>query len=234
MKLKTIIRPLLGVAMILAISFGGAMSTQAASFTANFEYNDGTGNSTTTIVEEGTLIPSAPEPNREGYTFVGWASGFDGDTPILWNFDTDVMPANNITLWAAYELNTYEVTFNPENGTPMEQWGVYQVQYGGLLPYITPTPTKEGYNFVGWASAFDGDTPILWDFSNDVMPANNMTLWAAYELIDNPVAPVDGTTTNSTGNNSVLPNTGQEQIIPLLGGLVSVGLATLLLKKKIK
>ena len=149
------------------------------SYIANFEYNDETGNATTTEVAEGALIPEAPQPSRPGYTFIGWAKAFNSDgSPVLWDFSKDIMPGNNITLWAAYQksyIANFEYNDETGNATTTE------VAEGALIPEA-PQPSRPGYTFIGWAKAFNSDgSPVLWDFSKDIMPGNNITLWAAYQ-----------------------------------------------------
>src|SRR5690606_14355369 len=56
-------------------------------------------------VDYGQTISAPDEPEREGYAFAGWYKE-DGLTEA-WNFDTDTIPANNITLYAKWEANTY-------------------------------------------------------------------------------------------------------------------------------
>ncbi|WP_180716747.1 InlB B-repeat-containing protein, partial [Listeria monocytogenes] len=48
----------------------------------------------------------------------------------------------------------------------------------GTLLQEPPTPVKEGYTFNGWYDAKTGGTK--WDFTNNQMPANDITLYAQF------------------------------------------------------
>ncbi|EAC3748266.1 LPXTG cell wall anchor domain-containing protein [Listeria monocytogenes] len=46
------------------------------------------------------LVPEPTEPTKEGYTFMGWFDAKTGGTQ--WDFATDKMPANDVTLYARF------------------------------------------------------------------------------------------------------------------------------------
>ena len=104
----------------------------------------------------GTEITAPDNPTREGYTFIGW----DRDIP-------EIMPAENITVTAQWEINRYTITFDTAGGSeiaPITQ------DYGTNI--TSPAdPTREGYTFIGW----DRDIP-------EIMPAENITVTAQWEI----------------------------------------------------
>ena len=110
-----------------------------AMFTVNFDANGGTP-VTSQSVEEGTVI-TAPRTTREGYTFLSW--GYDFSTPVT----------QNLSLTATWQANTYEISFDPKGGTV--DTTTQEVTYDGS--YTLPTPTREGYNFLGW---YNGNTKV--------------------------------------------------------------------------
>lgn len=61
--------------------------------------------------------------------------------------DTVVTKSSNHTLHAIWEPNSYTVTFDPEGGSvdTVSKQVRYNSTYGDL-----PTPTREGYRFLGW------------------------------------------------------------------------------------
>ena len=78
--------------------------------------------------------------------------------PNKWDFVTEKMPANAITLYAKWEANEYSVDFNTNGGT-----GTMPAQafvYDTAQTLTTNTFTKEGYTFTGWSSTADGQVRI--------------------------------------------------------------------------
>jgi uncharacterized repeat protein (TIGR02543 family)/LPXTG-motif cell wall-anchored protein len=120
------------------------------------------------------LLNEPTMPVKTGYTFDGWYDQATGGTK--WNFATDKMPAENITLYARYRANQYTVTFEDEGmNTTMT------VGFDGLIPRPIYTPIKPGYSFTGWK---DTSSNKLWDFATDKMPATDVTLVAQFEALD--------------------------------------------------
>ena len=112
----------------------------------------------------GTAIVSPAAPTREGYTFIGW----DRDIP-------EIMPAENMTVTAQWEINRYAITFDTAGGSeiaPITQ------DYGTAI--VAPAdPTRDGYTFIGW------DTEIP-----ETMPAENMTLKARWKDTEKPTGEI--------------------------------------------
>lgn len=125
-------------------------------------------------------------PQRTGYTFVGWYTDKDGSSQIYnnkgkctndgtywkngnWHY------AGNATVYAHWKANTYTVKYDPNGGT-------------GTMPTDTATYdsnyttrengfTRDGYKFVGWNEKHDGTgtdwtarigKPWKWAYTNDV------------------------------------------------------------------
>ncbi|MBR5148501.1 MAG: leucine-rich repeat protein [Bacteroidaceae bacterium] len=97
------------------------------------------------------VAPKAPE--REGYTFSGW-----GKVP-------ETMPAENVTYYGSYTINSYTLTYMVDG----EIYATEQVVYGST-PTAMPTPTKEGYTFSGWS-----EVP-------EMMPASNVTVTGSFSI----------------------------------------------------
>ena len=104
----------------------------------------------------GTAITAPADPTREGYTFIGW----DREIPAI-------MPAENVTVTAQWEINRYTVTFDTNGGSeiaPITQ------DYGTQIT-APADPTREGYTFIGWDKAIPA-----------TMPAENVTVTAQWQL----------------------------------------------------
>nr|WP_311775637.1 InlB B-repeat-containing protein [Listeria innocua] len=55
---------------------------------------------TTELVEAGELVTKPQDPNKDGYAFIGWYDAETGGNK--WDFSTDTMPANDMTLYARF------------------------------------------------------------------------------------------------------------------------------------
>ncbi|EKM9528590.1 InlB B-repeat-containing protein [Listeria monocytogenes] len=151
--------------------------------------NDGT--TTTQTVDYQEALTEPTEPTKDGYTFEGWYDAQTGGTK--WNFATNKMPANNITLYARYSVKSYTATFDKEGTTTTQT-----ANYDSLLTEPA-APTKDGYTFDGWYDAETGGTK--WNFATNKMPAKNVTLYARFTVKSYTVTfDKDGTTTTQTVN----------------------------------
>ncbi|MEE1012268.1 MAG: InlB B-repeat-containing protein [Acutalibacteraceae bacterium] len=95
----------------------------------------------------GDEITTEWAPEKEGYTFIGW-------TPAV----PDTMPDENLELVAEFELITYEITFDANEGTFDNGEKTYNVTapYGSVIE-ADKVPEKEGYVFAGWSESVGGD-----------------------------------------------------------------------------
>ncbi|ECZ2714113.1 LPXTG cell wall anchor domain-containing protein [Listeria monocytogenes] len=152
-------------------------------YTVTFDVN---GTETKESVETGDFLTEPAEPTKEGYTFTGWYDAETGGNK--WDFSTDKMPAEDMTLYAQFSINEYTATFDVDGKKTTEL-----VNYQAMLS-APAEPTKEGYTFTGWYDAKTGGNK--WDFATGKMPARDMTLYAQFS-INKYVATfdVDGKTT---------------------------------------
>ena len=146
---------------------------KANEYTATFDYNYAGAPmaGTATIQHDGTVTAPAPDPTRAGYQFAGWFTDKDGTIPYEWT--TKV--SGDVTLYAQWTADKNQVTFDTDGGSAVPGTSV---DTGALVPRPTVTPTKTGYDFVGWVKA-DG-TP--WNFDTDTAPAGPLTLKAQWQL----------------------------------------------------
>ena len=80
------------------------------------------------------------------------------------------------------EEPTYTVSFNSKGGTPAPQ--AQTVKKGGKVSKPAD-PTRENFNFAGWAKA-DNETSAFWDFATETVAAD-MTLFARWTTITHAV-----------------------------------------------
>ncbi|EPM8375639.1 InlB B-repeat-containing protein [Listeria monocytogenes] len=177
-------------------------------YTATFN-NDGT--TTTETVDYQEALTEPTEPTKDGYTFDGWYDAQTGGTK--WNFATNKMPANNITLYARYSVKSYTATFDKEGTTTTQT-----ANYDSLLTEPA-APTKDGYTFDGWYDAETGGNK--WNFATNKMPAKNVTLYARFTVKSYTATfDKDGTTTTQTVNYDSLI---QEPTAPTKDGYTFTG-----------
>jgi len=143
-----------------------AIPTYTITFIANDEVH------ATDEAVAGVLIEVPQTPTKLGYTFVGWYTALEDGS--RWDFEADTMPAEHLTLYARFGVDTYEVTYDNEGVATS-----IPVPYGELLDEPT-TPIKEGHTFAGWYTERNDGT--RWDFKTDTMPADNITLYARYTI----------------------------------------------------
>ena len=130
------------------------------SYTVTFKDYDGTSLSTQSVDYLGDA--TAPSnPNRTGYSFSGWDTGYTGIT-------------GTTTVTATYTINSYTVSFDTNGGNTAADLAV---AYGSTITSPTGT-TRTGYALVGWFS--DASLTQQWDFDTDTMPANDVVLYAKW------------------------------------------------------
>lgn len=108
------------------------------------------------------------ETTKTGYTFIGWSAGLPG-----------IMPAENKTIYANYQANTYTLTFDANGGVcGLENTEItYNHVYGTL-----PASTKTGYTFAGWYAEDTFETTVS---ENTVCrTTTDITIYAKYEIIN--------------------------------------------------
>lgn len=104
----------------------------------------------------GQTITAVTPPTKEGYSFDGW----DPQLPA-------VMPANDVTVTAKWSKNKYPANFDAGEGAfpNGEKSETVNVPYGEKITAPETEPTREGYEFKGWADPAAPDT-VITDFGN--------------------------------------------------------------------
>jgi len=132
-------------------------------YTISFD-SDG-GSEVTPITEDYGATVSAPaNPTKEGYTFKYWYEGTD--STVRYNFIS--MPANDVSLKAKYDVNSYSVKFyDLEGGVLADD----SYDYGTAVSAIVlpeNNPSKPYYTFEGWTINPEGsnDKADAFDFTN--------------------------------------------------------------------
>jgi len=110
---------------------------------------------------------SAPnDPTKVGYTFDGWYS----DQALMNAYTFTNMPSENLTLYAKFTINSYDIIFKDYDDTTIETMAFnYDADLSGVT--LPSNPEREGYTFNGW------DTVIP-----DNMPSNDIVVTATYTI----------------------------------------------------
>lgn len=96
----------------------------------------------------GTELP--PAPTKTGYTFTGWYTD-----EACTNKYTEDKVYGDITLYAGFQANTYEIKFNANSGSgTMANEAMTYDQAKALTANVF---TKDHYQFKGWATSADGE-----------------------------------------------------------------------------
>lgn len=120
-------------------------------YTISFETDGGTTVSEITQ-DYGTAIAAPAQPAKTGYAFVGW---YESDPQELYDFTT--MPARDFTLYAAWELVTYDIVYNLDGGVNGSNPSGYTIESDTIT---LADATKRGYEFLGWFSDSGLGTPV--------------------------------------------------------------------------
>ena len=191
--------PSLVIDPVELISKGFINSTIA---TAVWEINEYTityvvdGEETEEIYEFGAAVKAPADPEKEGYTFVGW----DKEIPAT-------MPGEDLTITAEFEVNYYSVAIYVFENVATTISGPYDSVYP--LVVLANEPTKVGYSFVGWdiyEEGKEGDGVV--DEIPATVPAYNTVAMPVFEINNYSVAIYffeDAATTISGPYNSVYP-----------------------------
>ncbi len=139
-----------------------------------FDANSGSGSMSAAYAEMNE-IATLPDCTftKSGYSFAGWALTPDGEVAVPVGGGFNMGSDDQYTLYAVWAPNTYTVTFNTNGGN--EEYEKLSVTFDAS--YSLPTPTRNGYDFVGW---YNGDTKFE---SGSWTITENVTLKAQWDYV---------------------------------------------------
>ncbi len=171
-------------------------SPEVPKFTVTF---DSQGGSTVNSqqVEKDKTVSKPADPTRSGYTFDAWYK--ESACTNKWDFSTDTV-TGNITLYAKWTekvtypiIKYYTVTFETNGGSEIAN----QTIASGKTATMPQTPTKNGYEFLGWF--IDEDCTEIYRFATPV--TEDITIYAKWKSDDYIV------TFDSNGGSNVTSQT---------------------------
>jgi uncharacterized repeat protein (TIGR02543 family) len=133
-----------------------------ATYTITYLKNDGSGESVEGEYNDGdtsALIYENPF-DRPGYTFLGWSTSPGATLPA-----TSYTVSGNDSLYAVWQINTYLITFNSNDGT--SRTFELTVEYGDGSALAEANPwLRAGYEFVGWSTDYKASEPDVSFFAS--------------------------------------------------------------------
>ena len=161
-----------------------------------FNSNGGTGVTPQALIA-GEKAVKPQDPTKEGYTFAGWFK--DVELENQWDFETDTMPADDLTLYAKWSTNAYTVTFNSMGGSTIASQQVNKGAYA-----VKPDdPVRKGYTFIGWYK--DSNLQTEFHFTESI--TDNITLYAKWKVKSSS----SGTSGGGSNDTSPAPVVSQFQ-----------------------
>lgn len=138
-----------------------------------FEANGGSAVAATDV-NYGEKLNEPDTPTKEGNKFVGWF--YDFELTEAYDFISEVTA--DLTLYAKWELNTYNVSFNVDGGNLVAD---QNVNYGDKAEK-PDDPTKDAYLFMGWFK--DSEKTIIFDFDVEVIKKDTVIFaeWLEEEI----------------------------------------------------
>ncbi|MCL2442947.1 MAG: InlB B-repeat-containing protein, partial [Treponema sp.] len=161
-------------------------------------------------------------PLRTGYSFDGW---FKDGLGAAWNFSTQL--TGDLDLVAKWTINKYTVTFDIGYDSGADPVSV-TVDYGTKITK-PQDPVRTKHEFMGWFK--DAEYTEPWDFDDDTVPAQDISLHAKWEVIGLNVDRTSITLQQILGKDS-LPGPQSIKItntssIPVTGITISISPANL-------
>ena len=121
-------------------------------------------------------IPVSPKTDKEGYNFLGFA---EATGKVLTSDQIAALTVtSDMTFTAKYEIKQYKVKFVNEGETVKE----FKVDHNGkvVANNFPADPTKEGYDFIGWA---DEDGNVIDATQNiNIVVTSDRTFTATYRI----------------------------------------------------
>ena len=200
-----------------------AMIAKNVSYTAQWDANEYTitfdsneGSAVADIVADygADISAKIPEdPERDGYTFAGWYVGGsreDGGTKVT---VPSTMPLNGMALTAAWDINSYTVTFyEAKDSTKILQQT--NNQYG--MNMSAPAATMVGYTLDKWVDAETGTAYTSKEIADLKTPSKAVNFYATWTLNSNTVnfRANGGLYADNSNNKAITVDYGKEVVAP--------------------
>ena len=153
-----------------------AIEVKGVEYSINYELNGGilSDDAPTSYVEGTALVLLVPE--KEGYTFLGWTLSSESTEYIT---EISKTQTGNVSVYANWSKNPVysKIIYNLDGGTNSEN---APTQYEEGKGVALPTPTKGGYDFLGWTLSSSSSKYIT---EISATQKGNVTLYANWSKI---------------------------------------------------
>ncbi len=121
--------------------------------------------------------------------FDGWYLDISNTIPMDWSDQSNTVLTSNLTLYANWEIPSFNVSFDVNDGVWNETDNSYVYEDGtynltvlsGATLTVPKAPTKEGYDFIGWYYTDDNGDYIEYLFSSSQMVYDDIVLEANWD-----------------------------------------------------
>lgn len=143
MKAKKIFLVL--VTLLLCFSIVGCKKKDS-SYKISYELDGGQlPTNAPTSYDNKTGLATLPTPTKEDFEFLGWFESSDSNKVIVKSIDPE--HGKDISLTASWKQIWFTLTFELDGGKVN---GQLPAKYNSKVDTVLPTPTKDGFAFVGW------------------------------------------------------------------------------------
>ena len=147
----------------------------------------GNGLTATKGILQGTTYGTLPIPTKTGNTFTNWYTASSGGTVV--NASTAVSATADHSIYAQWSANTYYVAYNKNTTDTVSNMPSSSTSYtyaaSGNITLSSATPTRTGYNFLGWSTSSTATSASYsaggnWAKSNVPNSGDTFTLYAVW------------------------------------------------------
>lgn len=139
-------------------------------YTISFETDEGTAVDDQ-MVEEDHQIVVPSHPSKVGYTFEGWYL----DQNFTQALTQNIVPTDNMVIYAKWDMITYTVSFVTQNNTEIDP---ITINFGESVT-LPDQPLREGYTFEGWYLDQNYETR----FDESMILESHTTLYAKWSPV---------------------------------------------------
>lgn len=136
------------------------------------------------LATDSTVNVSSTVPTRVGYSFRYWTTTQNGTGSTYSNpaaggaVDNFVMPASNTTLFAQWQVQSFALSYDANDGAGAPSGG--STAFGATVTVSATVPTRVGHTFIGWNTAANGSGTSYIAGNTFAMPASAVTLHAQW------------------------------------------------------